>query len=117
MANRDAQGRFIPGNSVAKTGGRPAGALNKTNQEIRNIIVEAFEQLGGVDALVAWGRENPGEFYKGIWRPLLPATVKMDVQTNDFVSILESARQRVSNKSLVIEHQDTGKVPEESRLG
>lgn len=31
----------------------------------------AFEEMGGVDALAAWGRDNPKEFYR-IWASLAP---------------------------------------------
>jgi len=54
-----------------KTGGRPPGSLNKSTRNVKAALERAFERMGGVRALVAWGRENPTEFYK-LWAKLLP---------------------------------------------
>lgn len=54
--------------------GRPKGSPNKTTASIKAAITEAFEQLGGVPALVKWGKANPGEFYK-LWGRLAPQEV------------------------------------------
>jgi hypothetical protein len=59
-----------------KTGGRTKGTPNKTTTQVKQALNEAFEQMGGVPALVEWGQENPTEFYK-LWVKILP------VQTND----------------------------------
>lgn len=32
----------------------------------------AFEGIGGVDALIAWARENQGDFYKTIFPKIIP---------------------------------------------
>ena len=53
------KGRFVKGQSP----GRPHGTPNKVNQSIREAFRDAFNQLGGADALAAWGRENPTPFY------------------------------------------------------
>lgn len=47
-----------------KTGGRVAGTPNKFTANVKQAFVEAFEKLGGVDALVTWGKRNPTEFYR-----------------------------------------------------
>ncbi len=47
-----------------KTGGRKPGSLNKFTANVKNAFAEAFDKLGGVDALVAWGAENRTDFYK-----------------------------------------------------
>lgn len=44
--------------------GRPKGSPNKHTASIKGAFVEAFEKLGGVDALVVWGYVNPNDFYK-----------------------------------------------------
>lgn len=44
--------------------GRPKGSKNRVNLAFRDAIVEAFEELGGVQTLVKWGKKNPTEFYK-----------------------------------------------------
>jgi hypothetical protein len=45
---------------------------------LRGAFEEAFHRLGGVEGLVRWASNSPGEFYKLVAR-LLPAEVKADV--------------------------------------
>ena len=54
-----------------KTGGRKKGTPNHTTDDMRRIWTEAFHKVsyddktpGGVASLVAWGSDNPTEFYK-----------------------------------------------------
>ena len=47
-----------------KTGGRKAGVPNKVTASMRQAWQDAFDSLGGVPALVKWGRAEPTEFYK-----------------------------------------------------
>lgn len=54
--------------------GRPKGAPNKVTASIRQALVAAFEKLGGVKSLVAWGKANPNEFYK-LWGRMAPTEV------------------------------------------
>ena len=49
---------FLKGNP-----GRPVGVKNKVTQSIREAFKEAFDQLGGAQALARWGAENPTPFY------------------------------------------------------
>ena len=44
--------------------GRKPGSKNKHTTAIREAFVAAFEELGGVEALVEWGRANQTDFYK-----------------------------------------------------
>lgn len=48
--------------------GRRKGVPNGTTLEIRQAFIAAFEDLGGVPALVAWGREKPDLFYPALLR-------------------------------------------------
>jgi hypothetical protein len=54
--------------------GRPKGMQNKTTQSVKAALTEAFEQMGGVKSLVAWGEAEPAEFYR-IWGRLVPHEV------------------------------------------
>ena len=54
-----------------KTGGRQKGTPNKSTAAVKAALLKAFSKLGGVPALVAWGKDNRGEFYK-LWAKLLP---------------------------------------------
>lgn len=44
--------------------GRPKGSKNHVNKAFRDAVVEAFNEMGGVPALVKWGKRSPTEFYK-----------------------------------------------------
>lgn len=70
-------GRFEGGHK--KLGGRPKGVPNKFTASIRDAFREAFDRMGGVEALIEWGKGNPDDFYKLISR-LIPvqAEVKAD---------------------------------------
>jgi hypothetical protein len=57
-----------------KTGGRQKGTPNKLSAEVKVALHDAFGKVGGVKALVAWGKEHPGEFYK-LWVKLLPTEI------------------------------------------
>ncbi len=57
--------------------GRTKGVPNKTTRAVKEALVEAFEQLGGIPALVRFGKENPVEFYK-LWVKVLPLQVHLD---------------------------------------
>ncbi|MBJ9693670.1 MULTISPECIES: hypothetical protein [Burkholderia] len=58
--------------------GRKPGVPNKTTQACRDALVEAFDKLGGVAALVKFGKADPAAFYK-IWSKLLPREIKAEV--------------------------------------
>jgi len=70
---------------IARTG-RPAGSKNKDHATVRWGLVEAYRQLGGVDGLVAWGRENPNLFYPLLGK-LIPAEMQ-DTKVPDQIRVL-----------------------------
>lgn len=51
--------------------GRPKGSVNKSTASVKAALQEAFEGMGGVEALKTWGKDNPQLFYP-IWSKLLP---------------------------------------------
>jgi hypothetical protein len=61
-------GQFQPGDPRA---GRPKGSTNKMTRAAKEAFSLAFEELGGVGGLVAWGRKHPGDFYR-IYGRLIP---------------------------------------------
>jgi len=63
-----------------KSGGRRPGSLNKVTVQVKEVLDEAFERLGGVDFLSEWARENPGEFLK-IWSKLIPRDLRVEAET------------------------------------
>lgn len=54
--------------SLAQVGGK---APPKTITAARENLTRAFDLMGGVPALVVWGRKNPTEFYR-LWARLIP---------------------------------------------
>ncbi len=55
--------------------GRPRGAVNKTTKLAKHAIAEAFEKLGGMQALVDWAQadgDNLKVFYATIWPKIIP---------------------------------------------
>jgi len=57
-----------------KTGGRKKGTPNKTTASVKEALIKAFDDLGGVDSLVVWGSDNPTQFYQ-LWAKILPQEV------------------------------------------
>ncbi|MDA1082119.1 MAG: hypothetical protein O2973_10660 [Gemmatimonadetes bacterium] len=56
---------------LRKTGGRRKGTPNRVTASIKSALTEAFDGLGGVPALVEWGKGNPTAFYS-CWSRLAP---------------------------------------------
>ncbi len=54
-----------------KFGGRARGTPNKSTASVKAALIEAFDQLGGIKALVEWGKTDRAEFYK-LWAKILP---------------------------------------------
>jgi hypothetical protein len=85
-----------------KTGGRRPGSLNKSTASVRAAFTAAFEELGGVPALVEWARAEPKEFYK-LYARLIPIDLKADITVGSegLAERLERARQRM----ILLEHE------------
>lgn len=59
--------------------GRKAGSTNKFTASIKEAFRHAFDAIGGTDALAAWARDNPTDFYKLAAR-LIPVEVQGKIQ-------------------------------------
>ena len=57
--------------------GRLPGYPNKTTVSVKAALEAAFQGLGGVPALIAWGQQEPAEFYR-LWGKLLPRNVTIE---------------------------------------
>jgi hypothetical protein len=47
-----------------KTGGRKKGVPNKVTASVKEAFAEAFDKMGGAEALLRWGALNQTDFYK-----------------------------------------------------
>jgi hypothetical protein len=62
--------------------GRPKGSKNKFTL-LKNAFLEAFEEIGGKDALVKWAEQNRGKFYEFLVR-LFPKELKAELRAAEF---------------------------------
>lgn len=53
----------------------------KRGARARDVIMEAFDALGGVDGLVEFGKKYPKEFYT-LWGKMIPRETNVDVGEN-----------------------------------
>jgi hypothetical protein len=88
----------MPNPNLKPGPGRPKGVPNKTTQAVKDLITQAFEEKGGLEAFVAWARKNETEFYK-IWSKLLPVQLtgrdQGPIQTADVSGAREELRRRI----------------------
>ena len=76
MAERDESGRFAPGTS-GNAAGRPRGAVNKVNAEVKKALYEAFEKAGGQEYLLRLAKEDPRTFCRMLEK-LIPSELRID---------------------------------------
>ncbi len=51
---------------------RPTAAQKKRGLAVREVLAEAYEGMGGIEALTQWARDNPEKFY-ALWAKLQTA--------------------------------------------
>lgn len=59
--------------------GRPKGALNKTTKQLKDMILIALDNAGGIDYLASQAEENPTAFLTLVGK-VLPLQVNADVE-------------------------------------
>ena len=57
-----------------KLGGRKKGTPNKVSASIKECILEVHKQLGGVDAMLDWAKDNPEAYYTKLLPRIIPTT-------------------------------------------
>jgi len=80
---RDQQGRFAEGNGGGP--GRPKGKRNKVTAVLRDDILQAYQERGGV----AWLRDLPPRDFARLLEKLVPREIAADVkmQANGALSV------------------------------
>jgi hypothetical protein len=81
--------------------GRKKGIPNKLTKTVREMVLNALDELGGEAFLVSQGRENPTAFMTLLGR-LVPTQLSADIEVNGQVSFEE-----IMGKAVVI----TGGLP------
>ena len=71
-----------------KFGGRKKGTPNKVTASIKEAFKEAFDELGGAQALVTWGQANQTEFYK-LASKLIPTEIAGKVEGEFIVKLVK----------------------------
>lgn len=51
--------------------GKPKGAQTRQTVAVKQCLINAFENIGGVKNLTRWAKENETEFYK-LWGKMIP---------------------------------------------
>lgn len=51
--------------------GRKKGEVNKVTKQVKDMILDCFEEIGGLPGFAAWARKNRTDFYK-LYGKLLP---------------------------------------------
>lgn len=62
--------------------GRAKGSKNKVSTEAKQVIAQAAAELGGVDRLVAWAKEDPENEAK-FWTTIYPRLIPVEVTGQD----------------------------------
>lgn len=62
--------------------GRPAGAKNKVPYTIKESVLQAFDEVGGVDFLIAQAKQNPLAFMNLLGK-LMPNEIKSEISGPD----------------------------------
>ncbi len=90
-----------------KIGGRKSGSVNKVTASVKDAFGDAFEMLGGAEALFKWAQRNQTDFYK-LASKLIPADINMAIketpQARVFpMGITEDEHNRLSTPSETVD--------------
>lgn len=77
--------------------GRAKGTPNKITKSVKEAYKQAFDELGGVQALKKWGKKNTTEFYKLVTK-LIPTEVSGQMEIDVKIRDVEDTEERVNDK-------------------
>ena len=97
------------GGPGGRVGGRPHGCKNKLTITVREAVLKAFNALQEDEDnnLIAWGKKNPGDFYK-IAAKLIPTEIVANVRNVITVGVkpVSTLPANVQNSIEDIEHEE-----------
>jgi hypothetical protein len=80
--------------SKVKQGAQKGAAQSpKIMSQARQDLADAFDLMGGVPALVVWGKQNPTDFYR-LWSKLIPATAQKESEALPLETLLSELASR-----------------------
>ena len=85
VGERDESGRFIPGVS-GNPSGRRRGAENKLSREVRELIRQALDEVGGIEYLKWAARKKPVAFMALLGR-LVPSEIRAHLEQKNQVTL------------------------------
>lgn len=71
-----------------KTGGRKPGSVNKTTKELKEMILQALDESGGIEYLKQSAIDNPASFLTLLGK-ILPMQVAGDPEAPFYVAHIE----------------------------
>jgi len=83
---RDGTGRFAKGNR-----GRSKGSLNKTTRQLKEMVLQALDECGGVDFLVRQAKKTNNAPFMALLAKVLPLQLEGD--PDNPVGIVVNIRQ------------------------
>lgn len=105
--------QFKKGAKRSPKAGRKKGTKNKTTVAVKEGIMQAFQELGGVNYLVAVGKEDPKTFCSLLGK-VIPAEINAELNLSGNVQIIVDTG--ITNrpplgihKSKIIDHESTSK--------
>jgi hypothetical protein len=91
--------------NIPRSPGRPKGSANKVTAAIKDMIVQALNEAGGVAYLVQQSEENPAAFMTLVGK-VIPLQVNSNVDFVDRTAAVQRASEEV--RALFGERPDDG---------
>jgi len=79
---------------MPRSPGRPKGSANKVTAAVKDMIVHALDEAGGVDYLVRQSAENPAAFMTLVGK-VIPLQVNSNVDIVDRTAAVQRASEEV----------------------
>lgn len=89
----EAEKQRIESSHHGAAGRKGAAKSPKIMAQAREDLARAFDLIGGVAALVVWGRSNATDFYR-LWAKLIPATAQAESSALPLEELLEKLATR-----------------------
>jgi hypothetical protein len=96
--------------------GRLPGQKNKITKDLKKVYLGAFDALGGLEGLIAWGKKSPDLFYSQISK-LLPKGIEIKSDQELTINIITAIPEPLplpAEFARVIENPASEDAPEQT---